>query len=129
MKKTDNHAFVNQLLVYTLGLICFSGSVGMGTVWLRHRISESANAARVMDSRIREVERHIAEHKAEIERAQSPAVLEQLNRQWRLGLQQALPAQVVHVGTDPVRSLAAKRNRELFTDSPAAISVRLSLRN
>lgn len=129
MKKTDTHAFVNQLLVYTLGLICFSGSVGMGTVWLRHQISESANATRVMDSRIREIERHIAEYNAEIMTAQSPPVLEQLNRQWRLGLQQALPAQVVHVGADSVSSLAAKRNRELFTDSPAAISVRLSLRN
>jgi hypothetical protein len=129
MKKSDTHAFVNQLLVYTLGLICFSGSVGMGTVWLRHRISESANAARVMESRIREVERHIDEYKAEIVAAQNPAVLEQLNRQWQLGLQRATPAQVVHVGADPVQTLAAKRNREIFTDSPAAVSVRLSLRN
>ena len=36
MKKTDTHAFVNQLLVYTLVMICFSGSIGLGTVWLRH---------------------------------------------------------------------------------------------
>ncbi len=129
MKKSDTRAFVNQLLVYTLGMICFSGSIGMGTVWLRHQISQSANTTRVLDSRLREVERHIAEFNAEIERAQSPAMLEYLNQQWRLGLQQATPAQVTHVGTDPVRNLVAKRNREIFTDSPAAVRLNVALRN
>lgn len=129
MKKTDTHAFVNHLLVYTLVMIGFTGSIGIGTVWLRHQISQSANTTRVLDGRLREVERHIAEFTAEIERAQSPAMLEYLNQQWRLGLQQATPAQVMHVGTDPVRNLVAKRNREIFTDSPAAVRLNVALRN
>ena len=35
MNKSDTHAFVNQLLVYTLVMICFTGSVGLSTVWFR----------------------------------------------------------------------------------------------
>lgn len=129
MKKFDSRAFVHQLLVYTLGMICFSGSVGVGTVWLRHQISQSANTTRVLEGRLREVERHIAEFNAEIERAQSPAMLEYLNQQLNLGLQRATPAQVMHVGVDPVRNLVAKRNREIFTDSPAAVRLNVALRN
>ncbi len=130
MHKSDNRAFVNQFLIYSLvGMLCFGGTVGMGTVWLRHQISESANAARLVENRIREIERHITEYRAEITRLQNPAELERLNREWRLGLQQATPAQVVHVGADPVRTLAAKRNRELFTDSPAAVTLNVAFRN
>jgi len=49
MKKTGNHAFVNQLLIYTLVMIGFSGSVGMGAVWLRHQISVTANRTKQIE--------------------------------------------------------------------------------
>ena len=32
MNTSDNHAFVNQLLVYTLVMICLSGSIGLQPV-------------------------------------------------------------------------------------------------
>jgi hypothetical protein len=32
MNKSDRHAFVNQMLIYTLVMICFSGSIGMNTI-------------------------------------------------------------------------------------------------
>ncbi len=128
MKKTDTHAFVNQLLVYTLVMICFSGSIGLGTVWLRHQISLSANSARVLEARYNEVERHIAETKAAVESAQNPAMLEVLNKEWKLGLQRPTEQQVQRITVDPVRQLAAKRNREIFADSPAAISFQVALK-
>jgi hypothetical protein len=128
MKKTETHAFVNQLLVYTLVVIGFSGSIGLGTVWLRHQISLSANAAKQLEARLNEVERHIAEKKTEIEKAQSPAMLEYLNDQMKLGLQPPSPQQVQHIAGDPVRLLAAKRNRGLFPDEPVAVSFQVALK-
>lgn len=127
MKKSETHAFVNQLLVYTLVAIGCSGSIGVGTVWLRHQISLSANEAKNLEARINEVERHIAEKKTEVEAAQNPAMLEYLNQQWRLGLQQPTPQQVQHVAADPVMLLAAKRNRGLFSDGPA-VSFQVALK-
>lgn len=128
MNKSETHAFVNQLLVYTLVVIGFSGSIGLGTVWLRHQISLSANAARQLEARLNEVERHIAEKKTEIERAQSPAMLEYLNEHMQLGLQPPAPSQVQHIDADPVRHLVAKRNRALFADEPVAVSFQVALK-
>lgn len=128
MKKSETHAFVNQLLVYTLVVIGFSGSIGLGTVWLRHQISLSANSAKQLEARINEVERHIAEKNTEIEKAQSPAMLEYLNDQWKLGLQPPSQQQVQHIVGDPVQLLAAKRNRGLFPDEPAAVSFQVALK-
>ena len=127
-KKSETHAFVNQLLVYTLVVIGFSGSIGLGTVWLRHQISLSANAAKQLEARINEVKRHIHEKDAEIEKAQSPAMLEYLNEQMKLGLQPPAPQQVQHIVGDPVRLLAAKRNRGLFPDEPVAVSFQVALK-
>lgn len=128
MKKSETHAFVNQLLVYTLVVIGFSGSIGLGTVWLRHQISLSANATKQLEARLNEVKRHILEKNAEIERAQSPAMLEYLNEQMKLGLQPPSPQQVQHIAGDPVQLLAAKRNRGLFPDEPVAVSFQVALK-
>jgi len=123
MRNSTTQAFVNQLLVYTLVVIGCSGSIGLGTVWLRHQISLSANAAKQLEARLNVVERHIAEKKTEIERAQSPAMLEYLNEHWQLGLQPPAPGQVQHMNVDPVRLLAAKRNRALFADEAESVAV------
>ncbi|MBK8859311.1 MAG: hypothetical protein IPN11_17085 [Opitutaceae bacterium] len=128
MKKSETHAFVNQLLVYTLVVIGFSGSIGLGTVWLRHQISLSANATKQLEARLNEVKRHILEKNAEIEKAQSPAMLEYLNEQMKLGLQPPSPQQVQHIAGDPVQLLAAKRNRGLFPDEPVAVSFQVALK-
>ena len=128
MKNTDTHAFVNQLLVYTLVMICFSGSIGLGTVWLRHQISLSANATRAIEGRINELERHISETKAAVEGAQNPAMLEMLNKEWKLGLQRPTEQQVQRITVDPVMQLAAKRNREIFSDRPLAVSFQVALK-
>lgn len=128
MKKSETHAFVNQLLVYTLVVIGFSGSIGLGTVWLRHQISVTANTVKRLEARLAEVKRHSDEKEAEIGSAESPAMLELRNEQWQLGLQPPAPNQVQHIDIDPVRQLAAKRNRALFADEPVAVSFQVVLK-
>lgn len=128
MKISSSPGFVNQLLVYTLVMIGFSGSIGLGTVWMRHQISITANATKVLDARIAEVERHLAETTTAAEMERDPNVLLRRNVEWRLGLVPPSPAQVAHIGEDPVMHLAAKRNLGLFSDRPATIVLPVAAR-
>jgi hypothetical protein len=120
MNKKNNHAFVNQLLVYTLVMICFSGSIGLGTVWLRHQISVTANSTRGFAQRIVESERQLAELNTRITAEQSIDVLARRNVEWRLGLVLPKEPQVVRVSESPERRLAARNNAEVF--APEAVS-------
>jgi hypothetical protein len=122
MNKNNSHAFVNQLLIYTLVMICFSGSIGLGTVWLRHQISVTANTARVLESRIAEIERHIAETNTQIAGEQSPDVLARRNREWALGLVPPQNTQVVRVTGSPEQRLAAKNNADVFSSESVKLS-------
>lgn len=117
--KKDNHAFVNQLLVYTLVMFCFSGSIGLGTVWMRHQISLTANATKVWENKLVEIERRLNESHAAIERAQDPAILKLLNETWHLGLVPPEPQQTAYITEDPILRLAAKHNEGLFNDRPS----------
>lgn len=127
MNTFSTHGFVNQLMVYTLVMIGFSGSIGLGTVWMRHQISVTANSTRQLAARITEVERHLAEATAAAESERDPDVLLRRNVEWRLGLVPPGQNQIVHVTQDPVLNLAAKRNRSLFGDRPATVSFPLAL--
>lgn len=119
MKKNTSHAFVNQLLVYTLVMICFSGSIGLGTVWLRHQISLTANNTKQLEQRIIESERHLAELNTQITAEQSIDVLARRNSEWKLGLVLPKEPQVVRVNESPERRLASRNNAEVF--SPEAV--------
>lgn len=123
MNTSASHGFVNQLLVYTLVMIGFSGSIGLGAVWMRHQISITANANRVLDARIAAVERHLAEATTAAETERDASVLLRRNAEWHLGLVPPSQTQIVHIGADPVLRLAAKRNRGLFGDGPATVSL------
>ena len=128
MNKNDRHAFVSQLLVYTLVMICFTGSIGLGTVWLRNQIAQTANSIKTLETRTAEVERHLAETTTLIAAEQSPDVLIRRNTEWRLGL--AAPdfrTQIVRINENPEERLAAKRNREIFATDPAVKQVKFVL--
>lgn len=128
--KNNSHAFINQLLVCLLVTFCFSGSIGLGTVWMRHQISITANSNKALELRIAEVERQLAETTTFIETEQSNDVLRARNTQLRLGLVPPREAQFVRVAEDPDRHLAAKRNRALFDDSaltPPAVKFTLAI--
>ena len=129
MKASSNLGFINQLLVYTLVMICFSGSIGLGTVWMRHQISLTANATKQLDARLITVERHLSEATAAAEVERDTNILLRRNAEWNLGLILPNQAQVVHVTEDPVMRLAAKRNRSLFGErAPIGVAFPVALR-
>jgi hypothetical protein len=121
--RTTNHALVNQFVIYTLLTICFSGSIGLGTVWMRHQISITANANKVLEARLAELKRHLAETNTAIEIQQSPAVLRQRNASMNLGL--ILP-EVQSVTESPTLRLIAKSSRALFDDRAVPVTFRLA---
>ena len=128
MIKTDRHAFVSQLLVYMLVMISFTGSIGLGTVWMRNQIALTANSIKTLETRTAEVERHIAETTTMIASEQSPDELIRRNAEWRLGLVAPdFRTQIVRINENPEQRLAAKRNREIFATDPAVKQVKFVL--
>ena len=115
MQKSDVNAFVNQLLIYTLVMFVFTGSVGLGTVWLRHEISVVANRNRKLQAGLAEVQQRIDECTAEIAAAQGADNLIRLNSQWRLGLVQPRPEQSEYATDNLEQWLLTRRGPELFT--------------
>jgi hypothetical protein len=126
-EKMGARAFVNQFMVYTLVAICGSASVGLGTVWMRHQISVAANANKILEASIGDLNRRIEETEAAIAAEQDPAVLNRRNTDWQLGLVPPDETQVRHISEDPVTRLAAIHNRTLFGEGPAAVSFRIAL--
>ena len=114
MKPPPAHAFVNRLIGLTLILLVFSGSLGLGAVWMRQEISQAANRGRLLEGRMADVERRLDEVNADVAAAVNPDVLLQQNQAMRLGLVAPREAQVVRVDESPELHLAAKRNREVF---------------
>lgn len=124
MNKNVPHAFVNQLLVYTLVLIGFGGSMGMGAVWLRHQMSVTAEENRRLEAKIAATERLLVEKTAATEQEQGPDVLKSRNLAWNLGLVPPTEPQVCRVREDVTSRLAAKRNRGLFSDGATFVILR-----
>ena len=127
MKASSSPGFINHLLVYTLVMICFSGSIGLGTVWMRHQISMTANTTKQLDARLSAVERYLTEATAAAETERDANVLLRRNAEWNLGLVLPNQAQIVHVTEDPVMRLASKRNRTLFGERAATVAFPLAL--
>ena len=114
MRTSTAYAFINQLLVYTLVMLVFTGSIGFGTVWLRHEISLAANRNKLLQADLAEVQRQIDQFTAEIAAAKNPDTLIRLNSEMRLGLVPPREEQSEHVAVDVGQRLAAKRNQDLF---------------
>jgi hypothetical protein len=115
MKPPPANAFVNRLIALTLLLLVFSGSLGLGAVWARQEISQTANRNRSLEGRIADVERRLDEINAEVAAAVNPDALLQQNQLMRLGLVAPREIQVVRVNESPELRLAAKHNREVFS--------------
>jgi hypothetical protein len=128
MHKTDRHAFVSQLLVYTLVMICFTGSIGLGTVWLRNQIAQTANSIKTFELRTAEVERHLSETTTLIAAEQSPDVLIRRNNEWKLGLVSPdFRTQFIRINENAEERLLAKNNRDLFAPAPTVQPVKFVL--
>ena len=126
-RKAGSQAFVNQFLVYALVAICGSATIGLGTVWMRHQISVAANENKVLEASISDIERRIEETDAAIAAEQDPAVLNQRNVAWHIGLVPPGETQVHRVPDDPVLRLASIHNRKLFGEGPATVRLSVAL--
>lgn len=107
-------AFATQLLVAALVVLGVGGGLGFAIVDLRHDISVSANTSRVLEQRIVETERRIAEVGGAIAAEQSPDSLARRNQALNLGLVPPVEARLVRVDQSVTNRLAAKRNAEIF---------------
>lgn len=115
MRPPPPNTLVNKIVALTLCLLVFSGTLGLGAVWVRQEIYSTANRSRAVELRIADVERHLDEVGAEVAAALHPAALLRQNEAMRLGLVAPREVQVVRVDESPELRLAAKRNREAFS--------------
>lgn len=127
MKKAPPQSVLwNRLLIATVMLLMFAGSIGLATVWLRHQVSEVAAANQSAQVRIAELDRRIAEVNAQVAAGLSPDVLLRQNTRLRLGLAAPRDNQIIRVDEEVEIRLAAKRNAELYTTSVVPASFPIS---
>lgn len=128
--RQNNHAFANQLLICLLVSFGFGGSIGLGTVYLRHQITVTAKGNRALQASIGELRRKIDATTTAIETEQGYDTLNRRNTEWGLGLVPATDAQVVRVTEDPVQRLIRRRDSTLFSEGVSAITLpRLAQKN
>lgn len=130
--KKNSQAFVNQLLVCLLVTMTFGGTIGLGTVWMRHQISVTAKANRALLAEINEVNRRSDALEAEIRGEQRPELLRELNLRFQLGLVPMNEVPVVHVTENVTQRMVERANRWSFppaeTRESQPVTFRLALR-
>ena len=126
MKSSDSRAFVHQLVVYSLATIVVGGGMGLGSVWMRHQISLTANTNRILETQIAEVRRHSEEIRTAVAGERDYTVLMRRNEELQLGLVPQRQDQVQAVNVNPMERLAAKRNRDIFPAGVESVSFRVA---
>jgi sorbitol-specific phosphotransferase system component IIBC len=128
--KKNSQAFVNQLLVCLLVTIGFGGSIGVGTVYMRHQISVTADTNRRLAAEIAAVERLITEKTTTVETELRADVLRRLNQgDRRLGLVPMSDVPIIHVTEDPAgQMLERAASRAPLPDRPGPIVIRFAQR-
>jgi hypothetical protein len=114
---------VNRVIFLTLMLLVFTGTLGLGAVWMRQEISQTANRSRALEDRITDVARRLDEVNADVAAAVNPDALLRQNEAMRLALASPREIQVQRVAGSAELNLAAKRNREVFRVETASYSV------
>ena len=109
--KNSSRAFVNQLLVCLLVTMTFGGSLGLGTVWVRHQISLTAKANRALLAEISEINRRSDDIEALIRSEQRPELLRQLNLEFRIGLAPMNEVPIVHVTDNVTQRMVERASR------------------
>jgi len=121
MKPPPANSLVNRVITMTLALLVLSGTLGLGAVWMRQEISQTANRSRAFEGRITDVERRLDEVNAQVAAALNPDSLLRQNQFMNLALSTPREVQVVRVPESAELRLATKRNREVFNLSTAAL--------
>jgi len=129
MKPPPSNALVNRLIAMALLLLIFSGTLGLGAVWMRGEISRAANHSRALEGKITDVERRLDEVNAQVASAVNPDALLRQGQVMNLALTSPRELQVVRVPESAELRLAAKRNRDVFSLSNASTEGNASGRN
>lgn len=108
-------AIINSLFWLTLLMVAYAGVIGFGKVWMRHRVSVAANASKVLEQDIADLQRRLADISAQIAVARGTDQLLHLNRQFGLNLVQPSEEQVIRTRDDVELRLAGKRFERLFS--------------
>ena len=111
MKPPPATAHVNRLIALSLLLLLFSGSLGLGAVWVRQEISQTANRSRALVVQLADVERRLDDVNGKIAAAASPGALLQQNEVMRLGLTTPREANVRRVEGSAELMLITRLNR------------------
>ena len=122
MSPPPPNALINKIVALTLCLLVFSGTLGLGAVWVRQEIFSTANRSNVLESKIADVERRLDEVDAGVAIALNPATLLHCNETMRLGLLAPKEIQVVRLAGSPEIRLRERRNQEIFSVSVARMS-------
>ena len=122
MRPPPPNALVNKIVALTLCLLVFSGTLGLGAVWVRQEIFSTANRTNALGNKIADVERRLDEVDSSVAIALNPAALLRRNEAMRIGLAAPQETQVVRLWEQPSLRLAHKRNREIFSVAAARIS-------
>ncbi len=123
--KKNSQAFVNQLLICLLVTMMASGSIGLGTVWLRHQNSLTAKANSALVARLVEVERRNDEMKTLVQGEMRPDLLRRRNVEMGFRFVPLNELQIFPVRENITDRMVERANRGLFTDTPAAPVVAL----
>jgi len=121
MKPAPAPTLVNRLIAMAVMLLVFSGTLGLGAVWMRGEISRTANHSRALQGQITDVERRLDEVNAQVASAVNPDALLRRGQSMNLALASPREIQVVRVPESPELRLAAKRNRDVFSLSTAGV--------
>jgi len=116
MKTLQNRAFVNPFVMGTMLVVCGSGAIGLGSVWMRHQISVAANENKVIENHNVEVGRLNQQVTAWVAEEQDITALLKKNNEWHLGLVPPQEGQVQIIAQNSVARLTAKRDQGILTD-------------
>jgi hypothetical protein len=125
MKTPSASATLNKLIALSLLLLLFTGSIGLGAVWVRQEISRTANRHKGLERQLADLGRQLDEMAAEIASASSPEALQRQNDAMRLGLVRPREEQVQRVDISP-ELLLARRNTEGIAFGTAPVAFRVS---
>jgi len=122
MRPPPANSLVNRLIALTVLLLVFAGSLGLGAVWFRQEISQTANRSRSLEGKLADVERRLDEVNAQVAAAVNPDALLRQNEGMRLGLAAPREIQVWRIAGSAELHLAAKRNLEAFRDESFSVA-------
>jgi hypothetical protein len=122
MKPPPASNLINRVIFLTLMLLVFTGTLGLGAVWMRQEISQTANRSRALEDRLTDAQRRLDELSAEVATAVNPRALLRQNETMRLALSSPREIQVQRVAVSPELKLAQKRNLEVFRVETASFA-------